>query len=318
MSPGASSPCVSGQHGSPRLAWGDPCLRGGVVVRSRLKRANRGAFGVSRARVAGLAVVAAALMLFPVSSASSTPNPTSVTIAGDLQTAVGCASSFDPTCAATHLAYDASDDVWQGTFSLPAGSYQYKAALNDSWTENYGLHAQAGGANIPLNLAAPASVKFYYDHKTHWVTDNQSSVIATAVGDFQSELGCPGDWQPDCLQSWLEDPDGDGVYTFVTTAHSSRQLPGEGRDRRELERELRRGRRARRREHLVRRPGRPPGDDLHLRLDYARPDGFGREPARARPTGRGRSRTSTWHGRTASAPPRTRPRRSGSPSRTGC
>jgi hypothetical protein len=21
---------------------------------------------------------------------------------------------------------------------------------------------------------------------------------ATVVGDFQSELGCPGDWQPDC------------------------------------------------------------------------------------------------------------------------
>ena len=42
--------------------------------------------------------------------------------------------------------------------------------------------------------------------------------IVTAAGDFQSELGCPGDWQPDCLKSWLEDPDGDGIYTFLTTA----------------------------------------------------------------------------------------------------
>ena len=69
-----------------------------------------------------------------------------------------------------------------------------------------------------LNLGAGTSVKFYYDHKSHWVTDNQTSVIAVAPGSFQSELGCPGDWQPDCLRSWLQDPDGDGIYTFETTA----------------------------------------------------------------------------------------------------
>ena len=144
--------------------------------------------------------------------------PTSVTVAGDLQSEAGCAGDWDPACAATHLAYDASDDVWQGTFSLPAGNYQYKAALNDSWDENYGLHAVPGGDNIPLNLPQAASVKFYYDHKTHWITDNHSTPIPVAVGDFQSELGCPGDWQPDCLRSWLEDPDGNGTATFETTA----------------------------------------------------------------------------------------------------
>ena len=109
------------------------------------------------------------------------------------------------------------DDVWQGTWSLPAGSFEYKAALNDAWDENYGLHAASGGANIPLNLGADSSVKFFYDHKSHWVTDNQSSVIAVAPGSFQSELGCPGDWQADCLRSWLQDPDGDGIYAFETT-----------------------------------------------------------------------------------------------------
>ena len=43
-------------------------------------------------------------------------------------------------------------------------------------------------------------------------------MIATAPGSFQRELGCPGDWEPDCLRSWLQDPDGDGTYTFATTA----------------------------------------------------------------------------------------------------
>src|SRR5512140_1813345 len=152
--------------------------------------------------------------------ASHTTDPTSVTIAGSLQSEVGCAGDWDPACAASHLVYDAADGVWQGTWTVPAGSYEYKAALNDSWDENYGLHAQSGGANIPLSLGADATVKFYYDHKTHWVTENQTSVIAVAPGDFQSELGCSGDWQPDCLRSWLQDPDGDGIYSFVTT-----QLP---------------------------------------------------------------------------------------------
>ena len=161
--------------------------------------------------------VVAAGFLIGLPSAGLAAAPTSVTIAGSLQSEVGCPSDWAPDCAATHLTYDASDDVWQGTFTLPAGSYEYKAALNDSWDVNYGLNAQPGGANIPVT-APGGPVKFYYDDKTHWVTDNKSSVIAVAVGDFQSELGCSGDWQPDCLRSWLQDPDGDRTYTFETTA----------------------------------------------------------------------------------------------------
>ena len=101
---------------------------------------------------------------------------------------------------------------------FPPGDYEYKAALNDSWTENYGLNAQSNGPNIPVSLPAAGAVKFYYDHESHWATDNKSSVIAVAPGSFQSELGCPGDWDPTCLRSWLQDPDGDGIYTFETTA----------------------------------------------------------------------------------------------------
>src|SRR3954468_17562806 len=118
-----------------------------------------------RLRGAFVALAAAALVLLPAATASHTPNPTSVTIAGSLQSEAGCSGDWQPDCAATHLTYDANDDVWQGTFALPSGSYEYKAALNDSWDENYGLHAQPGGANIPLPLSTSASVKFYYDHK---------------------------------------------------------------------------------------------------------------------------------------------------------
>lgn len=150
--------------------------------------------------------------------AGHTPVPTSVTLAGDLQSELGCAGDWDPACAATQLTYDASDDAWQASFALPAGSYQYKAALNDGWDENYGANAVPNGGNTGLDLGTAATVKTYYSHATHWITDNRSSVIVTAAGSWQSEIGCTGDWQPDCLRAWLQDPDGDGTYTLTTTA----------------------------------------------------------------------------------------------------
>ena len=153
-----------------------------------------------------------------IAKADHTPDPSNVTVAGSLQSELGCSGDWQPDCANTHLSYDANDDVWQRSWvTLPAGNYEYKAPLNDSWDENYGLHAVPGGANIPLNLLSATSVKFYYDHKSHWITDNRSSVIAVAAGSFQSELGCSGDWDPGCLRSWLQDIDGDGTYTFETT-----------------------------------------------------------------------------------------------------
>jgi len=95
--------------------------------------------------------------------ASHTANPSAVTVAGSLDSEIGCGGDWDPACAAAHLTYDANDDVWQGSWALPAGGYEYKAALNNAWDENYGLNAVAGGANIPVNLGIGRSVKFYYD-----------------------------------------------------------------------------------------------------------------------------------------------------------
>jgi pullulanase len=151
-------------------------------------------------------------------AASHTPPPSSVTLAGSLQSELGCPGDWQPECAVTHLSYDASDDIWQRTFDVPAGDWDYKAPVNDTWSENYGRYAQSGGPNIPLSLSAAGAVKFYYDHKTHWITSSRNAVIATVPGSFQSELGCPGDWQPDCLRSWLQDPEEDGIYTFVTAS----------------------------------------------------------------------------------------------------
>src|SRR5207248_1658895 len=91
-----------------------------------------------------------------------------------------------------------------------AGSYTYTADLNNAGTTVY--------PSGPISLTGTgAPVKFYYDDVTHWVSDSVNGQIATAAGDFQSELGCGGDWDPACLRSMLTDADGDGLYTFSTT-----------------------------------------------------------------------------------------------------
>ena len=40
--------------------------------------------------------------------------------------------------------------------------------------------------------------------------------VFTAIGDFQKEVGCAYDDQPDCARTRLTDPDGDGTFTWTS------------------------------------------------------------------------------------------------------
>jgi hypothetical protein len=109
-----------------------------------------------------------------------------------------------------------NDGVWRKQFSLPSGSFNYFAALNGTFDQTYGLHGGNALTPVPLSVSTAQLVKFYFDENTHWITDNVNSQILVLAGSFQSELGCTGDFQANCLRSWLEDVDGDGIYTFET------------------------------------------------------------------------------------------------------
>ena len=147
---------------------------------------------------------------------SAVAQPDTVTIPGTIQSVAGCPGDWAPDCSATFLTLGADDDIWTGTFALPAGDYEYKAAINQSWDENYGLGAQPGGANIPLSVPADQDVTFYYDHRTNWVTDDINSLIPIVIGDFQDELGCAADGDATCLRTWLQNADGDAIYSVVS------------------------------------------------------------------------------------------------------
>ncbi len=141
--------------------------------------------------------------------------PGSVAVAGTHNTAMGCSADWMPACPQAQLALDPDDGIWKKTFTLPAGSYGYKAALDGSWTENYGAGGVRDGANI--DYTTDGTNTFFYDPTTHWVTsDDEPGPIVVAAGSFQSELGCPVDFAPDCMRPWLQDKDGDGVYALQT------------------------------------------------------------------------------------------------------
>ena len=167
-------------------------------------------------------ITAISLSTVPVGTAvaaDAPAQPNAVSVPGDFGAQVGCPGDWQPDCAQLQLTRRGNDDVWSTTLTLKAGTYNYKAALNKSWDVAYGQGGSPTGGNIALTVPADGTkVTFYYDNNTHWTTTNLDGDIVTAAGDFQSEIGCPADWSPDCLRSWLEDPDGDGVYTFTTTA----------------------------------------------------------------------------------------------------
>ena len=141
----------------------------------------------------------------------------SVNVPGDFQSEVGCKADWDPACAQTELTLQPGGE-WKGTFDVPAGTYAYKVALNGGWTLNYGVGGVRDGDNATLTVPTDQKVTFWFDPTSGRFTsslDNGGHVI-TLAGDFQSELGCTGDWSPDCLAAWLTDDDGDGTFTFDT------------------------------------------------------------------------------------------------------
>ena len=150
-------------------------------MRSPSRQARRA--GVRSRLVALVGSVAPACRLVPAATvvpvlASHTTAPTSVTIAGSLQSELGCPGGLAAGVRrhAPHLRRDRQ--VWQGTFAVPsaAAPYEYKAALNDAWTENYGANATFNGGNIGLTVGDANATKFYYSHDSHWVTSNRNAV----------------------------------------------------------------------------------------------------------------------------------------------
>ncbi|MDT4962575.1 MAG: hypothetical protein QOF87_2222 [Pseudonocardiales bacterium] len=142
--------------------------------------------------------------------------PAAVSVPGSTNSEMGCTADWMPDCTQAQLTLDPTDNIWKGTFTLPAGTYSYKVAINQAWDENYGAGGVSNGANIDLTSTG-APITFFYDHRTHLVTSSPPTSVVVAAGTFQSEMGCPADSDPACMRSWLQDPAGDGTSSLSTT-----------------------------------------------------------------------------------------------------
>lgn len=128
--------------------------------------------------------------------ADHTGVPGTVALVGSLQSDLGCPGDWQPECAATRLVpVDGSPDTWAATFDVPAGSYEYKVALNEAWGENYGADGAAGGSNLALQ-APGGQVTFTYNHRTH--------VISSDVPDAPT-AGTAGHWLTRDTIAWGAD-----------------------------------------------------------------------------------------------------------------
>jgi hypothetical protein len=82
---------------------------------------------------------------------------------------------------------------------------------------NYGCERRARRRQRAL-LALGGEITFFWNPDTKVVSSSAEGPVVTLPGSFQSEVGCPGDWQPECLASLMQDGDKDGVYTWSTSS----------------------------------------------------------------------------------------------------
>ena len=124
------------------------------------------------------ALAASAAVVLPVLPAQA--DDRSFALVGSLQSELGCPGDWQPDCGATELTATATPGVYAADFTIPAGTWEYKVAVNDSWDESYGLNG--GGDNIPLTVGGDTPVRVVFD-------DNLKRVGLEAVGLRGNDLG---------------------------------------------------------------------------------------------------------------------------------
>ncbi len=158
-----------------------------------------------------------------------------VNIPGTEQTAIGCSGDWQPDCPESTLTLG-DDGLWSGTFNIPAGDYEVKAAANGGWDINFGVDGKHNGANIAFSVPADTDVTFTFDPATGLLAIEGEGVEVTGGTTFgeeaeaeeaepavvydmvnipgteQTAIGCSGDWQPNCPESALTLGD-DGLWS---------------------------------------------------------------------------------------------------------
>ncbi|WP_439590908.1 pullulanase-type alpha-1,6-glucosidase [Microbacterium sp.] len=137
-----------------------------------------------------------------------------VSVPGSFNSEAGCPGDWQPDCDNVQMTQ--KDGIWTLALAdLAPGDYAFKIATEKSWTENYGAGGVASGPDIAFSHSG-GPIEFFFDPRTKNIRTTLDGPVITLPGSLQSELGCPGDWQPDCLATMMFDRNADGVFQFTT------------------------------------------------------------------------------------------------------
>jgi len=110
---------------------------------------------------------------------SEVPGGKIVVLVGTIQGAVG-ASDWAPSDYRTRMPYKGNNRYELTLKNVPAGSYEYKVALDGGWGENYGAGGEKGGANIPLSVNETKDITFIYSDVSHRIVDTTTYIAVNA------------------------------------------------------------------------------------------------------------------------------------------
>jgi hypothetical protein len=176
--------------------WGSHPVNGELINQNEFLRVKGGKIMLRWTFAAAVLAVSFA--------ASPALSQTAVSVPGSFNSEIGCSGDWQPDCAQAQLVL-AGPSTWRGHYSLPTGSYEFKIAYDNAWTENYGAGGIANGPNMSFAAPPGSPVYFSYNSTTH-LTEVSLTPLPTWVtlaGSFQSELGCPGDWDPGCAAGFM-------------------------------------------------------------------------------------------------------------------
>ena len=187
--------------------------------------------------------------------ASPTPAPPArppSTVPGSHNSEMGCPGDWQPDCAAAAADQAAPTASGPARSRSPPAPTSTRSRSTAAGTRTTARAASPGAPTSPTRVAAAGPVTFFYDPHDPLVhrrprRARSSRCRARSTASWAARgTGCPTAWR-----AWLQDPDGDGTYTFTAQDLPAGAYEVKVAHNLQLGRELRRRRRAERGEHPV-------------------------------------------------------------------
>ena len=136
-------------------------------------------------------------------ASARSPSPTNVSVPGSHNSEMGCPGDWQPDCDAGPAdPRPEGRDLEGHLHAMPAGDYDVQGRdQQDAGTRTTAPGGVAGRRQHRLHRARRQTVTFYYDHAHALGHQRRRRARSSPLpGSYQSELGCAGDWAPDCMR----------------------------------------------------------------------------------------------------------------------